>query len=93
MGSPLLPVKLENADEINLKVVSQLNELDQYFRVKLDEPMQQLMIRWSARADVQDYRTCRFLFDGKRVDEMKTPKELKMEDGDSIDVFTELIGG
>ncbi|KAJ0788998.1 putative Ubiquitin-like domain-containing protein [Helianthus annuus] len=93
MGSPLLPVKLENENEINLKVVSQLNELDQYFRVKRDEPMQQLMIRWSVRADMQDYRTCRFLFDGKRVDEKKTPKELKMEDGDSIDVFTELIGG
>ncbi|KAM0006731.1 putative Ubiquitin-like domain-containing protein [Helianthus anomalus] len=78
--------------EINVKVMSQLDELDQYFRVRCDEPLQQLMIRWSVRANIEDYRTCRFLFDGKRVTDWQTPNEVGMEDGDSIAAFTELMG-
>ncbi|GJS33290.1 ubiquitin-related domain-containing protein [Tanacetum coccineum] len=91
-------VKQEES-QINLKVVSQLNELDPYFRVGRDEPLKQLMIRWSVRANVfflkckfvrayaGDYRAIRFLFDGMRVNEDKTPNDMGLEDGDCLDAF------
>jgi small ubiquitin-related modifier len=35
----------------------------------------------------------RFLFDGERLHENQTPKELNMENGDEIDVVIEQTGG
>ena len=35
----------------------------------------------------------RFMFDGTRVDEGDTPKSMDMEDGDTIEVFTQQSGG
>ena len=35
----------------------------------------------------------RFLFDGDRLHETQTPKELNMENGDEIDVLVEQVGG
>ena len=35
----------------------------------------------------------RFLFDGKRINDDDTPKSLEMEDGDSIEVYQEQVGG
>lgn len=35
----------------------------------------------------------RFLFDGERLHEGQTPKELNMENGDEIDVVIEQTGG
>ena len=35
----------------------------------------------------------RFLFDGERLHEAQTPKELNMENGDEIDVLVEQVGG
>lgn len=89
-------VKIENSNdgsEINVKVVSQMNELDPYFRVKCDEPLQQLMIRWSARANIQDYRSIRFLLDGTRIGENQTADDIGLEDGDFSDAMTDQIGG
>lgn len=35
----------------------------------------------------------RFLFDGERLNENRTPKDLNMENGDEIDVVIEQVGG
>lgn len=35
----------------------------------------------------------RFLFDGERLHEAQSPKELGMENGDEIDVVIEQVGG
>jgi len=35
----------------------------------------------------------RFLFDGERLHENQTPKDLNMENGDEIDVVIEQVGG
>ncbi|GJS66168.1 ubiquitin-related domain-containing protein [Tanacetum coccineum] len=86
------PLDTPKGSYINLKVVSQLNELDPFFRVKRDDPLQQLFIKWSHRANV-DYRTIRFLYDGKRVDGNRTPDQMGLEDGDCIDAMTEQTGG
>lgn len=37
--------------------------------------------------------TLRFLFDGNRINDEDTPKSLDMEDGDTIEVYQEQIGG
>ncbi|PWA60720.1 ubiquitin-related domain-containing protein [Artemisia annua] len=86
------PISPTKGSYINLKVASNLNELDPFFRVKRDDPLQQLFIKWSHRANV-DYHTIRFLYDGKRVDRNRTPNQMGMEDGDCIDAMTEQIGG
>ncbi|PWA39272.1 ubiquitin-related domain-containing protein [Artemisia annua] len=87
-------VKLKQKDShINLKVVSQMNELDPYFRVRRDEPLKQLMIRWSVRANVGDYRAIRFFFDGMRVNKDKTPNDMELEDGDCLDAFMDQMAG
>ncbi|CAF4414900.1 unnamed protein product, partial [Rotaria magnacalcarata] len=33
--------------------------------------------------------TLRFLFDGKRINDDETPKQLEMEDNDTIEVYQE----
>ncbi|GJR44138.1 putative clathrin assembly protein [Tanacetum coccineum] len=38
---------------INLKIFSQMNEVDLYFRVGRDEPLKQLMIRWSGPTEME----------------------------------------
>ncbi|XP_071729009.1 putative small ubiquitin-related modifier 8 [Rutidosis leptorrhynchoides] len=96
MSSPTTIVKQEPKNEdslINIKVLSNLNQLDPYFRVKRDDPMQQLMIKWAVRADVKDYTTIRFLYEGKRIKETDTADQIGIENDDSIDAMTEQIGG
>ncbi|PWA89547.1 Small ubiquitin-related modifier, SUMO [Artemisia annua] len=79
---------------ITIKVASQMNELDPYFRVRRDEPLKQLMIRWCARSGVGDYKTIRFLDpEGTRINEKKTADELGIEDGDVIDAMMDQISG
>ncbi len=35
--------------------------------------------------------TLRFLFDGKRINDDETPKQLEMEDNDTIEVYQEQV--
>lgn len=37
--------------------------------------------------------TLKFMYDGQRIAENLTPKLMEMEDGDTIDVFAEQVGG
>ena len=54
--------------------------------------MQKLMTAYANRQGVQ-LRAIRFLFDGERIKETDTPKDIGLEDGDSIDVVMEQVGG
>nr|GEZ55547.1 hypothetical protein [Tanacetum cinerariifolium]GEZ56143.1 hypothetical protein [Tanacetum cinerariifolium] len=92
-------VKEEKEDEvdptkgssyINLKVVSNLNEFDPYFRVRRDAPLLRVMMTWGVRAKV-DYNTVRFTHDGKRIHALNTPNDFDMEDDDCIDAWTEQL--
>ncbi|PWA46859.1 ubiquitin-related domain-containing protein [Artemisia annua] len=94
-------VKEETEDEvaptngssyINLKVISNLNNLDPYFRVRRDHPLLRVMISWGVRSKVE-YNTVRFTYDGVRIDANQTPNDLNMEDDDCIDAWTEQLGG
>ena len=88
--------KPEGADEgtteyIKLKVVGQDNS-EVHFKVKLTTSMAKLKKSYSDRQGVP-VTSLRFLFDGRRIDDAETPKQLEMEDGDVIEVYQEQVGG
>ena len=63
-----------------------------FFKCKPHTNMSRLMTAYAQRQGV-NLKSVRFLFDGERVREDQTPKELGLEDGDSIDVVMEQVGG
>lgn len=62
------------------------------FKVKFTTNMGKLKKSYSDRQGVP-VNTLRFLFDGNRINDEDTPKSLEMEDGDTIEVYQEQIGG
>ncbi|CEP17613.1 hypothetical protein [Parasitella parasitica] len=84
--------KKENATEhINLKVAgSDSNEV--FFKIKRSTQLKKLMDAYCERQGKQS-NSVRFLYDGTRILPGDTPSELDMDDGDSIDVMVEQIGG
>ncbi|KAI0978272.1 hypothetical protein GJ496_005546 [Pomphorhynchus laevis] len=80
-----------NTEYIKLKVVNQDgNEV--HFKVKATTSMAKLTKSYAERMGVQ-LQSLRFMFDGNRINEKDTPKELEMEDGDVIEVYQEQVGG
>lgn len=75
---------------IKIKVVDQDNNVLQ-FKVKASKSLIKLKTTYAERMGVS-MPTLRFLFDGIRIDD-QTPKDLEMEDGDSIEVLVEQTGG
>ncbi|KRZ49089.1 Small ubiquitin-related modifier [Trichinella nativa] len=78
------------SDFIQLRVVSQ-DSKEVTFRVKIDMPLIKLMKAYSERTGIR--LGSGFVFDGSRLDDTKTPKELNMEDNDMIDVYQQQYGG
>ncbi len=62
------------------------------FKVKLTTNMGKLKKSYSDRHGVP-VNSLRFLFDGRRINDEETPKQLEMEDGDVIEVYQEQVGG
>ncbi|ORZ00434.1 ubiquitin-related domain-containing protein [Syncephalastrum racemosum] len=78
-------------EHINIKVVgSDQNEV--FFKIKRTTPLRKLMDAYCERQG-KAAGSVRFLYDGNRVMPQNTPQELDMDDGDSIDVMVEQIGG
>merc|ERR1712051_479934 len=76
---------------IKLKVVGQdSNEI--HFRVKMTTQMGKLKKSYSERVGVP-VSSLRFLFDGRRINDDETPKQLEMEQDDVIEVYQEQTGG
>ena len=76
---------------IKLKVVGQdSNEI--HFRVKMTTQMGKLKKSYSERVGVPVSSLC-FLFDGRRINDDETPKQLEMEQDDVIEVYQEQTGG
>ena len=77
----------DETEYIKLKVVGQdSNKI--HFRVKQTTQMGKLKTSYSERVGV-----LRFLFDGRRIDAVETPKALEMEQDDVIEVYQEQTGG
>merc|ERR1712130_2719 len=98
----------DETEYIKLKVVGQdSNEI--HFRVKQTTQMGKLKKSYSERVGVPvtslrfvvkllywfltAFSMCRFLFDGRRIDDDETPKALEMEQDDVIEVYQEQTGG
>ncbi|KRY46824.1 KRAB-A domain-containing protein 2 [Trichinella britovi] len=78
------------SDFIQLRVVSQDGK-EVTLRVNMDVPLIKLMKTYSERTGIG--LGSGFIFDGSRLDDTKTPKELNMDENDIIDVYQQQHGG
>ncbi len=76
---------------LNLKVVGQDGQVVQ-FKIKATTPFRKLMHAFCDRQRIVQ-NTVRFIFDGDRIKDTDTPRDLDMEDGDTIEVFANQTGG
>ena len=83
--------KEEHPEQINLKVMGQDGNVVQ-FKIKKRTALKKLMATYCERAGL-DMQTIRFTFDGNRMKDSDTPKDLDMEEGDTIEVFQQQSGG
>ncbi|KAL7105973.1 hypothetical protein ACP275_07G081700 [Erythranthe tilingii] len=68
------------------------DETEAYYRCVCDKKIRYLLQSF-CKDNGLDYQTVVFLFDGKRVNSNRTPFQLGMEDGDTIDVMLHQDGG
>ena len=83
--------KDEHPEQINLKVMGQDGNVVQ-FKIKKHTALKKLMSTYCERAGL-DMKAIRFTFDGNRIKENDAPKDLDMEEGDTIEVFQQQSGG
>ncbi|XP_029928076.1 small ubiquitin-related modifier 1 [Myripristis murdjan] len=81
----------KDGEYIKLKVIGQDNS-EIHFKVKMTTHLKKLKESYSQRQGVP-MNTLRFLFEGQRIADNQTPKELGMEDEDVIEVYQEQTGG
>ncbi|KAG6361901.1 hypothetical protein INS49_010130 [Diaporthe citri] len=77
-------------EHLNIKVTDNNNEL--IFKIKKSTKLEKLMDSFCERHG-KTLDSVRFLFEGKRVQGSETPDSLEMEDGDTIEVYQEQLGG
>ncbi|XP_006883748.1 PREDICTED: small ubiquitin-related modifier 1-like, partial [Elephantulus edwardii] len=75
---------------IKLKVIGQ-DSSDIYFKVKMTTHLKKLKESYCRRQGVP-MNSLRFLFEGQRIADNHTPKELGMEEEDAIEVYQEQTG-
>ncbi|XP_065183449.1 small ubiquitin-related modifier 1-like [Sycon ciliatum] len=83
-------VKAEN-EHINLKVMGQ-DSSEVHFKIKRTTPLRKLKQAYCERQGVP-VNSLRFMFDGNRIGDDQSPKQLEMDDDDVIEVFQEQTGG
>lgn len=77
---------------IQLRVVDQ-NGQEVLFKIKKTTQLKKLMDAYCDRKGITDRGAVRFSFNGERIREDSTPKELGIEENDSIDVLLQQVGG
>lgn len=95
LRTPLKPtmadeVKAEN-EHINLKVMGQ-DSSEVHFKIKRTTALRKLKQAYCERQGVP-LNSLRFMFDGSRIGDDQSPKQLEMDDDDVIEVFQEQTGG
>uniref|UniRef100_A0A4W3H877 Small ubiquitin-related modifier n=1 Tax=Callorhinchus milii TaxID=7868 RepID=A0A4W3H877_CALMI len=81
----------KDGEYIKLKVIGQDNS-EIHFKVKMTTQLKKLKESYCQRQGVP-MNSLRFLFEGQRIGDHQTPKELGMEDEDVIEVYQEQTGG
>jgi len=83
--------KDKSSEFIKLRVLGQ-DQSEVHFKVKMTTQMGKLKKSYSERQSVPVHNL-RFLYDGRRLGDSETPKQLDMEDDDVIEVYQEQTGG
>jgi len=78
-------------EHVNLKVCGQ-DGSEVHFKIKKTTPFRKLMEAYCQRVG-KSMNSLRFLYDGDRITENQTPKELGMEENDIIDAVLQQTGG
>ena len=78
-------------NHINLKVVGADNS-EVHFKIKKTTQLKKLKQAYADRQGVP-LNSLRFLFDGQRISDEMSPKQLEMEESDVIEVYQEQTGG
>ncbi|XP_078079964.1 small ubiquitin-related modifier 1 [Mustelus asterias] len=81
----------KDGEYIKLKVIGQDNS-EIHFKVKMTTQLRKLKESYCQRQGVPP-NSLRFLFEGQRITDHQTPKELGMEDEDVVEVYQEQTGG
>ncbi|KAE8442725.1 hypothetical protein EG329_002916 [Mollisiaceae sp. DMI_Dod_QoI] len=85
------PPEQDGPKGLNVKVVDQAqNEV--FFKIKFSTPLKKVMDAYCGRQGIMR-DAVRFLVDGVRINDGDTPASKEMEDGDTIEVFTQQLGG
>ncbi|KZV98900.1 small ubiquitin-related modifier [Exidia glandulosa HHB12029] len=85
------PKNEDPAAPINIKVVTSQGE-EVFFKIKRNTKLSKLQGAYASKVG-KDVGSIRFLYDGNRLHEDDTPATLDMEEGDTIDVMVEQVGG
>ncbi|KAF2143568.1 uncharacterized protein K452DRAFT_224488 [Aplosporella prunicola CBS 121167] len=88
-GSPK-PDQAQQSEHLNIKVTDNNNEV--FFKIKRTTALKKLMDAFCERQG-KSPQSVRFLFDGQRVNASDNPEILEMQDGDTLEVHQEQIGG
>jgi len=78
------------SEHLNIKVTDNNNEV--FFKIKRSTQLKKLMDAFCERQGKAP-NSVRFLFDGSRVQPTDNPETLDMQDGDTLEVHQEQIGG
>lgn len=86
------PTKVDiSEDLLNIRCVAQDRD-EVCFRLKMTTPFQKMFDAYASQTKL-NVASLRFLFDGTRINPTQSPGALKMEEGDTIDVYMEQVGG
>ena len=85
-------VKPKVSEIIQIRVVDQEDQ-EVLFKIKKSTSLKKMMDAYCSRKGITDRNAIRFSFKGNRIREENTPKELEMEDDDTIDVLLQQLGG
>lgn len=77
---------------IQLRVITSDMNNEVHFRVKFTTALGRLKRSYCNRLGLQ-VEELRFVFDGHRITDTETPKDLKMENHDIIEIYQERTGG
>ncbi|KAK4044576.1 ubiquitin-related domain-containing protein [Parachaetomium inaequale] len=92
-GSPVPPggdMAPAASEHLNIKVTDNNNEV--FFKIKRSTKLEKLMTAFCERQG-KTPASVRFLFEGQRVQPTDTPDTLEMQDGDTLEVHQEQVGG
>eukprot|EP01112_Ceratiomyxa_fruticulosa_P024240 TRINITY_DN977_c0_g2_i1.p1 TRINITY_DN977_c0_g2~~TRINITY_DN977_c0_g2_i1.p1 ORF type:complete len:100 (-),score=18.01 TRINITY_DN977_c0_g2_i1:127-426(-) len=85
------PKDEKSKDHISLRVQSQ-DGGEVFFKIKRVTQLSKLMDAYCQRQGINP-NSVRFLYDGQRIPNDRTPKDLEMDDNDVIDAVLQQTGG